>query len=58
MMGDWNSREFKIMATWHRKLGQTMTVRIERLLMKLCLGQGKHETSMKAFETLFDCLTV
>lgn len=33
-----------------------MTVSIERLLLKLCLGQGKDETSMKAFENLFDSL--
>lgn len=32
-----------------------MTVGIERLLLKLCLGQGKDETSMKAFES---CLTI
>ena len=32
-----------------------MNVSIERLLLKLCLGQGKDETSVKAFES---CLTL
>lgn len=30
-------------------LDQTITVSIERLPLKLCLDQGKDETSMKAF---------
>lgn len=34
----------------HRKLDQTMTVSIDRLLLKLCLDRGKDETSLKAFE--------
>ena len=33
----------------YRKLDQTMTVSIDRLLSKLCLDRGKDETSMEAF---------